>query len=291
MTKRLNNFSGIASVLLLLLVVVNSLLLSNIRSNLRVVQPPEWVGALVAVFIIVMVLVTLFNLVSLFRQFKHFKDENLLRSATFVLGFFALFLLIVDVVMLQDIGQELKAGYDSSGEWNIVFFSHLLLGIFALLMITQFSMVRKQLRQEQEMQHIEKDEAVFLTVHQVGIFAALLGFFCLVALKIVGVPHSYLDGLFILSSVVALFPFGLGVLYWLYIKRKEKLTEWYDEKQFLDLSRAALITLVLSVLLMTGIFLLMMFHVIDESLKLWFPIYLCSTLLIFSVSNLVVAHE
>jgi hypothetical protein len=258
---------------------------------MQVVQPSEWMGALVAVFIIAMVMVALFNLVNLFSQFRYFQDENLLRSATFVLGFFALFLLIVDVVMLQDIGQELKVGYESSGEWNIVFFSHILLGIFALLMIYQSSLVRKRLKLEPEIPLIEKDEAVFLTVHQVGIFAALLGFFCMIALKMMEVPDTTLDGLFILSSIVAMFPYGLAVLYWLFIKRKEKLTEWYDEKQFLDLSRAALITLVLSVLLMTGIFLLMVFHVIDESLKLWFPIYLCSTLLIFSVSNQVVAHE
>ncbi len=289
--KKLNNFSGIVSVLLLLLVVINSLLLSTIRSSLHMLQPAEWVGVLVAVIIIAMVLVTLFNLASLFHQFKYFKHENLLRSATFVLGFFALFLLVVGVVMLQDIGQELKAGHDSSGEWNIIFFNHLLLSIFALLMIVQFRLVRKQLKQEQEIQHIEKDEAVFLTVHQVGIFAALLGFFCMIALKMMGVPDTYMDDLFILSSVVAFLPYGLAVLYWLYIKRKEKLTEWYDEKQFLDLSRAALITLLLSILLLTGIFLMMAFHVIEASMILWFPIYLCSTLLIFSVSNHVIAHE
>ena len=288
--KKLNNLSGILSIVLILLVTVNLFVLSHIKTNLVVSEPPEWVAGMVAIIIIAIGLIVLFSLLSLIIQFRHFKQANLLNSGTFVAGFFSLFILAVGVIMLQDIGQEWKAGFDSAGEWKFVFASQGLQGVFGLFMLAKVRQSAKQLTVGGEIPAIEKDEAVFLTVHQVGIFSGILGFVCMLVLKLINIPDGFLEGLFVISAIVALFPYVLSTLYWLMTKRKVKVTEWYDEKQFMDISKGALITLVVSVLLTTIMFMLMVFGFVSDHMLLWFPVYLCGTLLVFSLSNHLIAN-
>lgn len=288
--KKLNNTLFITGVAALLLVAGNGLTLLGIKNSLIDGAPPEWVGASVAIMMIVLGLCIVIDLAGSFLQFRHFKDESILRSGIFVLGIFALFLIAVDATMLQDIGHEYMLNYDSLAEWQIVFGSHILQAVFALLVIVQCSKVYRKINRD-EVPMIVMDEATFLTVHQVGVFSAVLGFFCIIALKSLDVPAAYVDGLMVLSSVVALIPYGLAVVYWLYTKRKEKPVNWYDEKQWIDLSRAALITIVISVVVMTGVFITLSTNAATANRVIWFPVYLCSTLLVFSVSNVVIAHN
>lgn len=290
--KKLNTILLVASSIILFGVAGDILLLSYIRNAIRsAVVTPQWMGAMVALFLIVIGLLTLLSLLALFLQFRHFKDESILRSAAFVLGFFSLFLIAVDAVMLQEIGNELSLPHGSPGEWGIVFTGHAVHGLFALLALLQGLLLRRKKWQPGEIPPVVKDESAFLTVHQVGIFSALLGFLCIIALKGLGVPAPYVDGLLVLSSVVTLLPYALSAAGWWYVRRKEKPAEWYDEKQFMDLSRGALVTLVISVLVMTALFLLTFFKAITAGGLIGFPIYLCSTLLVFSASTLVIAHN
>ena len=288
--KKLNNITGIINVLLVLLTIVNVIILSQIKMNLSEAQPPEWLAGMVAINIIAMGLILLFNLFSTIMQFRHFKQASLFSSGTFVLGFFSLFLLAVGVIMLQDIGQEWKAGFDSSGEWNFVFTSQIIQGVYGILSLVQVRSTAREIALKVEIPPIEKDEAVFLTVHQIGIFSAILGFACMLLLKLIHVPQGFLEGLFVIAAIVALFPYSLSALYWLMMKRKVSVTEWYDEKQFMDISRGALITLAVSVLLTTLMFVLMVFGFVTDNMLLWFPVYLCGTLLVFSMSNHLIAN-
>lgn len=78
-----------------------------------------------------------------------------------------------------------------------------------------------------------------------------------------------------------LLPYGLTALFWLVGKRKERLRDCYDEKQWQDLTLAALTTLILSIPALT-IFL----FVPDAIGVYWYPYYLFMVLLLFSASTL-----
>ena len=120
--KRLNNILGGINWLLVMAVISNYIFLLIMKDFLPEVQPPDWMARLVAITILVMGLINLINLFGITKQFQYFKQANFLSSGSFVLGFFSLFMLVVSVVMLQDIGQEAKVGFESTGEWNMVFF-------------------------------------------------------------------------------------------------------------------------------------------------------------------------
>lgn len=79
---------------------------------------------------------------------------------------------------------------------------------------------------------------------------------------------------------------GLAAAYWFLTKRKQKLTEWYDEKQITDIARGALFTLVLTVFITNIFYFLSSAKVINISTALWYPEYLFLTLLFFSGSTL-----
>jgi hypothetical protein len=81
--------------------------------------------------------------------------------------------------------------------------------------------------------------------------------------------------------LLILVPYGLTAFSWLLLKRREKPADWYDEKQWQDMTKAALVTLVLSLL---GMGVLLLF---PKPLGLfWFPHYVFLTLFLFSAFTL-----
>jgi hypothetical protein len=78
-----------------------------------------------------------------------------------------------------------------------------------------------------------------------------------------------------------LVPYGVTVLFWLALKKREAVSDWYDEKQWKDVSLAALTTLALSLPALT-LFLL----VRDAVGVYWYPYYLFVVLTLFSGSTL-----
>jgi hypothetical protein len=82
---------------------------------------------------------------------------------------------------------------------------------------------------------------------------------------------------------VLVIPYAAIVIYWLVIKVRERVTEWYDEKQFQDVAKAGLVSF------LSSIAILAIFFVIQNTLRkfpllgvIWFPLYFFIALLIFS---------
>lgn len=281
--KLINRLSTVMSIVMLCLTAGSVLILSNMKSVIEAGSAVDnWVGMAVAAFIIVIGLFHLFGIFSLIRQFSHFRNDGFLRAAAFVVGFLSLFLLVVDVMMLRDIGNEYMSGHDISGEWHMVFAGHIVHALFALLLLIQCAAAGKLLSKNFKTTAAVKDEALFLTVNQIGIISSVLGFVCVFFPGLIGVPQAYQNGLLFLLCIVFLIPYGLAAVYWFFTKRKEKPTEWYDEKQFADVTRGALFTLVFTVFITIAIYFFSSVKVIDISTALWFPQYLFLTLLLFS---------
>lgn len=290
--KRINRISIIMSILVLGLLAGNILMLSDIKTAIEsgtAIQ--EWMGQAVAAFLIVIGLVHIFGVLNLAAQFHHFKNDNLLRAAAFVMGFLSLFVLAVDVTMLSDIGHEYRAGFDSSGEWQIVFAGHAVHALFTVLLLIQCTASNRALAENTNTIVVVKDEALFLTVNQIGIISAILGFVCSFLLIWSDVPHLYLNGLLFMFCIVFLIPYGLAAAYWFFTKRKEKPADWYDEKQFADISRGALATLLLTVFITIIFYFFISLKIVVINTQLWFPLYLLLTLLLFSGSTLYLSKK
>ena len=290
--KRINYFLIVISIVMIGLISGNTLILSHIKALIEtgsIIQ--KWMGITVAVFLLIIVLFHFIELISLVVQFKYFKRDNILSAAAFVTGFFSLFLLTVDVVMLKDIGNEYMFNYNVNGEWTILFTGHVFHGLFGLILLIHCISVNGRVSNNAEMIFAVKDESLFLTVHQIGIISAVLGFVCIFLLNKSGVPREYLSGLLFLSSIVILIPYGLAAVYWIFTKRKEKPSEWYDEKQFMDISRGALITLIISMLTLIVLYFLLTCKIIGFDVIIYFPSFLFLILLVFSASTLYLSKK
>ncbi len=82
---------------------------------------------------------------------------------------------------------------------------------------------------------------------------------------------------------VLIVPYAAIVIYWLVIKIRERVTEWYDEKQFQDVTKAGLVSF------LSSIAILAIFFVIQNTFSkfpllsvIWFPLYFFIALLVFS---------
>ncbi|MBL7112528.1 MAG: hypothetical protein ISS19_11385 [Bacteroidales bacterium] len=125
-----------------------------------------------------------------------------------------------------------------------------------------------------------------------GVICGLLGLAMISMQLVLDVPMWHIKSFGMFTVILLLVPYGLVTGYWMLIKSKEKISEWYDEKQWMDVSRAGFITLILSVLAMILIFILNI-----KSLPggvfgiLWFPFYLFFVLFVFSFCVLVFTNK
>lgn len=285
--KRFNTFLIVAGALMLCIVASNIIMLLDMKTAIETrMEYGQWMGAAVAAGIIIMGIIHVLALIGIFVQFRRLKFENIAGAAAFVNGLVSFFLLAVDAIMLQDIGHEVIAGFDGSGEWAIVLIGHGFHALFGVAMILQCILAGKNMKNSTP-EYAAKDEVLFLTVHQIGIFASIIGLAFIGAQYCFRIPGvSYANGLLFILSIVVLLPYAAAVLYWLYTKRRAKIKEWYDEKQFIDISRGALVALVASILIVAVMFLLSILGLIKTEIIIWFPVYLFVTLLVFSGSTL-----
>jgi len=148
----------------------------------------------------------------------------------------------------------------------------------------------KYLRKEEEV--VVKDESIFINTQYIGILSgisglALVALYSIVYTLIYSVPLWVIKAGIIVMALLAIIPYVLIVIYWLIMKAKVRVNEWYDEKQYQDIAKATLITLPSSVLFMGFIFILQYTISKFEILNfIWFPLFLFFTLLLFSIITL-----
>ena len=125
-----------------------------------------------------------------------------------------------------------------------------------------------------------KDERVFALAQAMGVVSGAMGLGLAVLLIARGRPSGRL-WVFIPFYALFLVPYGMAVLSWLSLKRRERPSDWYDEKQVRDMLKASLATLALSV---PGLAVL---GLVSRPLGFaWFPYYLFLVLTLFSAATL-----
>ncbi len=281
--KKSIRFLLVLSILLLCFAAGNTAMLMHMNAALQTNgMIAEWKSYMVAALILTMAFIHLVSVIVIGSHLRKDSQENILRSASVVFCVFSFFLLLVDVVMLQEIGKESLVVNDALGEWKIVFFGQAVHILFSMILMAYSLTAKKSLSESNSGPQALKDEAVFLTVNQVGVITAVLGLIFILFLHSFQIPVGYAVGLRFMATLILLLPYFLAVIYWICTKWKEKPIEWYDEKQYQDISHAALVILLISVVGMGILYGCYSKGIITLDPSLFFPIYLFLILLSFS---------
>jgi len=228
-------------------------------------------------------------ILTLILQLNFFKRDNFLRAFLFFIGITSLMMLFGDFALLSDISKEYVFGLP--GEFNVLFFSQSLHFIFYILMIVFLASTRKLVIKGGE-EIVLKDDSIFINAQYIGILSGVSGLvlvttFSLMYLTVYSLYLWAIKAGIIVISLIAIIPYILIVFYWLIIKLKERISEWYDEKQYQDITRASLVTLIASIIIMTVIFIIQYFVSAFDFINItWFPFYIFLVLLLFSSSTL-----
>lgn len=236
----------------------------------------NWVGISLLSFLA-------FCLLSLFQIAKFLKNARkitLLPLFLVVIGVLSLLFIFGDVALLSDIGKQYKLGL-AQPEW-LVLYPVMVFQFFTALIFTYLHFFR--FSKEKQVKHITRDSNIFLIVQYVGVICGLMGLTSS-SLRFL-FPGATLRVHIVMSLIILLMPYALVVGYWLITKLKEEHRQWYDEKQIQDIGISAFLTLILSVVLMTVLFILNYSNLSGVVSLLWLPLYLFSILLFFSLGNL-----
>jgi hypothetical protein len=185
-----------------------------------------------------------------------------------------------DYGMLNDIGKESKIGVEVEGEWFILHMISILHGIFFLCMLVTIFVFLRNVKKQDETEFVFKEEIIFITAQFIGLLCGAVGLWINFSFMFREIkPSNYPD--IVPFFILCLLPYGLTAFYWLLIRLRDKPADWYDEKQWQDIAKAALATLVLS---MPGMAILFF---INHPLGIfWFTHYVFLALFIFSGSTL-----
>jgi hypothetical protein len=231
--------------------------------------------------------------ITLLLQLRYFREIRPIHVIIVVLGILSFLAVFSDWALLGDITKEYEAGWDTSGEWPILY---VLLAIHAvfILSLTGLSVhMFRKLRVSGDAEiPIQKDEMVFTAAQYVGLACGGLGLVWTVFALVMSqrLPVSYYHML--ASTVLILIPYGLVVFYWFILKANEKIGDWYDEKQSRDVHRSGFITLVALIPMMFVLFLVI--HNDSWFARgdyFWFPFLVFAALTLFSLLTLVKYRE
>jgi hypothetical protein len=228
-------------------------------------------------------------ILTLILQMNFFKRDNFLRSFLFFNGITSLLMLFWDTSLINDIVKEYVFGFPS--EFYVLYLSQAVHFLFCILMVVLLLWTGKSVK-KREKEIVLKDDSIFINAQYIGILSGISG---LVLITIFSALYStiYTLPLWALKAgisvicFIAVVPYFLIVLYWIILKLREKPIEWYDEKQFKDLAKSSLVTLIVSVVFLLIIFILQSAfgNILILSL-IWFPLYFFFILLLFSAMTL-----
>ncbi len=265
----------------------------TVRPQMATMQPlgtGETLWMYVHLGILAAVVFHLSAFVSLFLRFQLQKKAAFFGVLTLCAGILSFLALGGDWAALSDIGREYKYGLETSGEWLFLYISqagHLIFYIPALL--TAFDLFQWA-RSPGQTEYASKDEIIFKVAQYIGVVCGAIGLlFSLLAFFVY--PVRMLKFVIPFFGVLIALPYGLVVFYWLLLKRKERIKEWYDEKQYLDVCHAGLVALLFTVPAMTVLFLLGYFEKTLHLGCLWFPFFLFLVMLSFSSAVLFTSRE
>ena len=220
----------------------------------------------------------LYALLFILAHFSRLKEYRTLSTVLLIIGIVSLFAMGVEKVMIDETAKEYPMGVHG-GEFWILNVAYIVNALFTSL-IFLFVLKTFRLTYLDNIKNKSVDERIFTIAQYMGILSGVMGLLLTFGIMWRKFPLDKL-WVFIPFFVLFLTPYALAVLYWLSIKRRQRIQDWYDEKQLQDILKSSLVTILLS---NPGIALfLILFH--PEPVY-FFPYHLFFILLIFSMSTL-----
>jgi len=238
----------------------------------------------VGITLIALIIYHLISLVQILLFFHHSKNTNMIYSFAFVLGTISLMFIPGNVALLSDIGKQYQYGL-STPEWKILYFVHFCHFLFTVISLFLSKSIFSTFEMKNKIKAI-KDEVTFTTAQYTGLLCGIIGLIHLALLFILDIKLKYIPAISNVFGLILISPYCFIVLLWLISKWKQKISDWYDEKQIHDLSFAALFTICLNSALFFALFIASFFIQSEITEKIWFPFYLFFTLTSFSGATL-----
>lgn len=240
-------------------------------------------GLLTSVGIGLLLILTFF-LLSLWQFIRYIRNSEQIKPLPLFLvisGVLAFLFVFSDIALLSDIHKQYRNGL-SQPEWSLVI--PIMIVQFIITITFLYFHTTKQLAVNKK-EHAARDINIFLVVQYIGVISGVMG------LTLASLGFLYSSGWSttthgILGGIVLLIPYALVVFYWLVTKFQEKDRQWLDEKQSIDIGKSALATLIINTIMMLIIFITNLNHLDGIINSLWMPIYLFTTILLFSIGNL-----
>ena len=212
-------------------------------------------------------------------------------TAALITGCFSLFSLAVQKVMWDEIGHELGIGGETvvvaliaTIKTMIIIGEMIILSVMmvvnAVFIIMTVVLVVKTPPEASQTPRPGAEENVITTANVMGIVSGFMGL--IQTIMLIGNRISLEDAwVYIPFYLLFLFPYCLAVLYWVSLKFRVSIRDWYDEKQVRDMMKSALATLVMSAPGMAVLF------IVRPSVTIWWlPYSLFLVLTLFSGGTL-----
>jgi hypothetical protein len=263
------------------------ILRSKMQRGEPLIPMDDYLGAAVWIGLAVFLFFHIVSFIFIAIQFKDFKKASVLRIIALILGIASCIFILNDIACLSDIGKEYAEGLEVEFEWKSLYATNVLHGIFFLIMLATGIEALIHRRKQAVSKTAIKDEVLFTVVHSIGVICGAVGLLGAFAAFIENRAHPLLHYTFPFLFILTLTPYCVLAGYWLILKFKEKPAEWYDEKQFQDISRAGLVTTLLTIPFMALHYIVNYASPLGPIHILWFPFYLYFVNLIFSGSSLI----
>jgi hypothetical protein len=244
---------------------------------------PSWesYGVVAAINIIILALFQLVSVTTLLCYLILEKRTYTLLVLALAAGILSGLMVLGDISLLSDIGKEYLQGWQTRGEWMMLFGSYgLHLAALALTLAVTF---RNLHAEPQRREGALKDEVLFLTLHSTGLISGGLGLVGVAAGLLSNLSLWMMERIVVILSLVTLSPYLVILAVWTFRRRLGGLTPGLDEKQFQDLATAGLRTLLFTLPVLVLFFGLQLSHLHKEAWQvLWLPLALFLSLIVFS---------
>lgn len=264
--------------------VIFSILYPQVTQLLE--EQPNWetYGIVAALNIIVIAFYQLFSVFALLAHLIKHKKTSFLIVVTIAIGIISGLMILGDITLLSDIGNEYEAGMQTRGEWRILFASyglHLLsLGLGTVALVGNLK--SDTLAEEQAI----KDEVLFLTLHTTGVICGILGLAGILAGIFSGLSTWMLQMVVGITSLLIISPYLVILSLWILRRFWGLPSPDLDEKQFQDLARAGLTALLVTLPVMAIYYRIQITQQGGIFSVFWFPLLLFLTLTSFSSLSL-----
>ena len=244
---------------------------------------PHWetYGVVAAINIILLAFFQLFSVITLLSHLIIHRKTSILVVLAVVTGILSGLMIMGDISLLSDIGSEYEMGWQTRGEWLILFTSY---GLHVLSLLLGLLALFKNLGQKELPGEIPfKDEVLFLSLQSSGVICGALGLVGVVSALASNLSLWIMERIAVILSLIVLAPYLVTLAIWLFRRRLARVSSALDEKQNQDLAASGLRTLLASLFAGMILYGFQLSPLAREAWQvLWFPLQAFLSLAIFS---------